>query len=295
MAQSAHGVSVIRSCVACGYSGPGAACTICRGEGKLSAACAENYCPLCNQPMRGRFDWLRFVSMLLCAFGAGILALLVCTLLGGCGPRFTAHADLFTDDASADAAAGAGDAGGAAGDDAAGGAAGDVSIPEPAQGGTAGVSAGTAGAPSAGHAGALEVGGGGAGGATSCGFAGSKATAFASFDPPIGGPPSSALDGDLTTRWASGEAQAAGQWFRLDLPAGTVLELLELEGPAADMPLELELELDGAAVASTTSKRGDVLGLALAKPTPARVLRLLIVSPAPGQWWSIRELRQVCK
>lgn len=282
-----------RVCVGCGYSGPGAACTICKGANRSSAACTENYCPLCNQPMRARFDWLRFVSVMLCAFGAGILALLVCTLLTGCGPKFTSHADLLNADASTDAA---GSAGAAGAPDDAGGSAGDTSIPEPAQGGTAGVSTGAAGSPSTGGAGAASVGGTGAGGAAPCGgLAGSKASAFASFDPPVGGPPSSALDGDPATRWASGEPQAVGQWFRLDLPAGTVLEQLELDAAAADTPAELELELDGAAVASTTSAHGDVLRLVLAKPTPARVLRLLIVTPTTGQWWSIRELRAVCK
>lgn len=278
-----------RACVACGYSGPGAVCTICKGANRSSPACTENYCPLCNHPMLGRFDWLRFVSVLLCAFGAGILALLICTMLTGCGPKFTSHADLLTVDASTDAAGAAGAAGAEADDGGAGGKS------EPAQGGTAGVSAGAAGTPSTGGAGAASVGGGGTGGATPCGFAGAKASAFASFDPPVGGPPSSALDGDLTTRWASGEPQAVGQWFRLDLPPGTVLEQLELDAAAADMPAELELELDGAPVASTQSMRGDVLGLVLAKPTPARALRLLIVTPTPGQWWSIRELRAVCK
>jgi len=170
----------------------------------------------------------------------------------------------------------------------------DTSIPGAPQGGAAGASAGAAGSPSTGGAGASSVGVGGAGGATPCGFAGAKASAFASFDPPVGGPPSSALDGDLTTRWASGEPQAVGQWFRLELPPGTVIEQLELDAAAADTPAELELELDGASVASTQSKRGDVLGLVLAKPTPARVLRLLIVTPTAGQWWSIRELRAVC-
>lgn len=242
--------------------------------------------------MRARFEWLRFASVLLCAFGAGILALLICTMLSGCGPKFTSHADLLKADASTDDAGNAG-AAGAAND--AGGDAGDTSIPSAAQGGTAGVSAGAAGTPSTGGAGAASVGGGGTGGATPCGFAGAKASAFASFDPPVGGPPSSALDGDLTTRWASGEAQAVGQWFRLDLPPGTVIEQLELDAAAADTPAELELELDGAAVTSTQSKSGDVLRLVLAKPTPARVLRLLIVTPTAGQWWSIRELRAVCK
>jgi endo-1,3(4)-beta-glucanase len=255
--------------------------------------------------MTARVDWLRFVSVLLCCFGVGLLLTLACTVLTGCGPRFTADdPDLFPADASTDAslrpdaASEAGAAGdtGTGGAVAIGGAGAGGTVSQPPAAGAGGAPTGQAGAASAGSAGALAVGGGGAGGATPCGVAGWSASAFASYDPPVGGLPSAALDGDEGTRWASGQEQAAGQWFRVDLPAGTVLEQLELEAAPADMPPVLELELDGAAVVATQSRPDpSVLRLVLAKPTPARVLRLLVVTPEPGQWWSIRELRPVCR
>ncbi len=76
-----------------------------------------------------------------------------------------------------------------------------------------------------------------------------------------------------------------------------VLEQLELETTPGDMPLGLELELDGAAHATTPiASSPGALELELSQPTPARVVRLIITDPAPPPaWWSIHELRAVCR
>lgn len=103
------------------------------------------------------------------------------------------------------------------------------------------------------------------------------------------------LDGDPGTRWSSGEPQAAGQWIALELGKPTTLDRLELRSVPGDMPLELELELDGASVAQTTSTPAPgVLDLVLEQPTSASSARIVIVTPS-GNWWSVLELVGGCQ
>lgn len=70
-----------------------------------------------------------------------------------------------------------------------------------------------------------------------------------------------------------------------------------LETTAGDMPHSLELEIDGAPPSATPiASSPGVLELVLEQPTPARVVRLIITQPAPAPaWWSIHELRAVCR
>lgn len=89
-----------------------------------------------------------------------------------------------------------------------------------------------------------------------------------------------------------------GQWFSLELPPGVVLEQLELETTAGDMPRGLELDVDGAPPPATSAAASSpgVLVFAFGAPTPARMLRLTITQPMPAPaWWTIRELRAVCR
>lgn len=220
--------------------------------------------------------------------GLGLaLALLIAFLLGGCGGKeFTSDAsDLFDASTSTDAAAVPPPAG-------SGGA-----LPESGAGGAGGHSASEAGASSAGSAAAGAVGIGGARSAAPCSRTQWRASAFAVHElDPAGGTPGAALDGDPATRWASGLDQAAGQWFAVDLPAGVVLAELELEAVPSDLPTAIAVELDGIPVPATMATRAPgVLGLVLGQASPASTVRLVITSPAPAVWWSIRELRAVCK
>ncbi len=56
--------------------------------------------------------------------------------------------------------------------------------------------------------------------------------------------PANALDGDVTTRWSSGVAQAPGQWFIVNLGANTPLnKVLFDSGPSSpgDFPVSYEV------------------------------------------------------
>jgi hypothetical protein len=104
------------------------------------------------------------------------------------------------------------------------------------------------------------------------------------------------LDGDPATRWASGEPQAAGQWFELELEHAAELEQLELRSAVGDMPAQLALELDGVAVATTASMPAPgVLHLVLDHPTRANSARVVIVTPSGINWWSVLELGGLCR
>lgn len=167
---------------------------------------------------------------------------------------------------------------------AAGGAGGDV-----AAGNEAGNSAGGDSAPG----GAAAVLGGAAGDAPphACDVSHWTAQAFRSRE--AAASPAAALDGSTDTRWTSGVAQEAGQWFALELGAGVTLSALELRAAPDDMPAALRLELDGRETAAELETLGPgVLRVSFA-PTAATSARLELTGSAPA-WWSIAELGGRC-
>jgi F5/8 type C domain/Sigma-70, region 4 len=108
--------------------------------------------------------------------------------------------------------------------------------------------------------------------------------------------PALAVDGDVRTRWQSGEPQAPGQWFALELGGVRQLEQLELRnapGFESDLPAGVDLVLDGKPVASTSSSAGDVLRVSFAS-TSASSVRLELVG-SRTTWWTIYEIGGVCK
>lgn len=154
---------------------------------------------------------------------------------------------------------------------------------------------GTGGA--AGDGGAELVLGGAAGDASlppphPCDVSAWTAQAFASREAETS--PAAALDGSPETRWTSGQAQAAGQWFALELGAGVVLEQLALSAAEpGDVPSLLRLELDGEAVDARATASDGALALAFVA-RPASSARLVLATSAPS-WWSIGELQAVCR
>lgn len=191
---------------------------------------------------------------------------------------------------------GAGDAPNLGG--AAAGAAGAVELggqPAIGAGGAAGQQAGAG----AGGVVALDAGAGGElGGAPPassgpCATSTWRASAFASS---ADEGPALAVDGDALTRWQSGQSQASGQWFALELGGAFELEQLELRnatGFESDLPAAVGLVLDGKPVASTSSSAGGVLRVAFAA-TVARSVRLELVSSRLS-WWTIYEIGGVCR
>ncbi|GAA2873196.1 glucosylceramidase [Actinoplanes cyaneus] len=118
------------------------------------------------------------------------------------------------------------------------------------------------------------------------------ATAVAS--PPGEGAPL-AVDGDASTRWSSGTAQAPGQYLQVDLGAAKTFRRVAIDsgGNLGDYARawKLEVSRDGASwrTAATGSGTGQLTDVDL-PPTRARYLRITSTgSSASG--WSIADLR----
>lgn len=123
--------------------------------------------------------------------------------------------------------------------------------------------------------------------------AGWKATASASGPDD---PPSSALDGDSTTRWSLGHGQTNGDWFQVDMGAVRSFSGLVIDsaGNTGDFARNYQVYTSndgihrGSAVASGPGT-GQLLRVVF--PTiSARYIRVVITSNS-GSWWSIAEFR----
>ena len=118
-----------------------------------------------------------------------------------------------------------------------------------------------------------------------------------------------AVDGDPATRWATAGPRAAGDWFRVDVPAARTIRGVRLAAAnPADLPPELVVEssLDGmrwerlpATVRLERRYRWGGFGLlddgVIAvrldfPPTAASALRLVLTAGDPVYDWSIHEL-----
>lgn len=120
-----------------------------------------------------------------------------------------------------------------------------------------------------------------------------KASASASGS---GSAPAQAIDASMTTRWASGSAQAPGMWFQIDTgPSEKSYTKLTLDAgsSANDYPrgYEIRVSADGAnwsgpvATATGTSGKSTVTF----DPQTARYVRIILTKSA-GLWWSIYDL-----
>ena len=110
---------------------------------------------------------------------------------------------------------------------------------------------------------------------------------------PSGGDTSNALDGNPATRWTSGQGQANGHWFRVDLGSAQTFDRLKLDsGTGGDYPrgLEVQVSADGLAwtQVATATGSGQFVDVPFAART-ARYVRLVQTGSA-GNWWSIHEL-----
>ena len=106
--------------------------------------------------------------------------------------------------------------------------------------------------------------------------------------------PSNMLDGDETTRWSSGAAQAPGQWISLDLGAERTFDGIVLDEATSptDYPrgYEVETSSDGSSwqpIARGTGTEGTTT--IVLPPTTTRYLRI-VQEGTSGSWWSIHEL-----
>lgn len=102
-----------------------------------------------------------------------------------------------------------------------------------------------------------------------------------------------AIDGDEGTRWTSGQAQVAGQFFLVDMGAERSLNQLVINsGTGGDYARGYELYLsdDGASWGTAViAGTGDPLTLVSFPTRKARYLKL-VQTGSSGSWWSIHEL-----
>ena len=104
-----------------------------------------------------------------------------------------------------------------------------------------------------------------------------------------------AVDDDATTRWATGAAQAPGQWLELDLGATETVRRVVLDTGAdrTDFPrgYELYASTDGSTWSLVATGAGDgQLTTIDIPPTATRHLRVVQTATA-AQWWSVADVR----
>ena len=230
------------------------------------------HCPDCGAPTIDTWaPWIAWLEVAAFVLSALVVGIILAIFLEGCaGAPFTAGEALELEQGGAAGAITSTNQGGAAIASAGGG----QNVPD------------TSGSSGIGDAGA------GGGVATACELAGT-ATAFASWTSGDGGPPSSAIDGSSSTRWASGVPQAAGQWFEVALAAPLELERLVLVSRASDVPLAVALGHDGVAVPVTSSSAPGQFTLDFAPHRTTTTIRLEL-EQASSSWWSIDELEPGC-
>jgi glucosylceramidase len=118
-------------------------------------------------------------------------------------------------------------------------------------------------------------------------------TGWSATASPSGGDTSNALDGNPASRWTSGQGQANGHWFRVDLGSPQAFDRVKLDsGTGGDYPrgLEVQVSIDGAAWTQVATGSGSGQFVEVAFPArTARYVRLVQTGSA-GNWWSIHEL-----
>ncbi len=111
---------------------------------------------------------------------------------------------------------------------------------------------------------------------------------------PAGETPGAAVDGDASTRWSSGAAQAPGQYLQADLGRPTIFDRVQIDagGNLGDYARGWTLagSLDG--VTFTTLASGPGTGQLTTADVHGKARYLRITSTgSSGSWWSIADLR----
>ncbi|MUG68452.1 coagulation factor 5/8 type domain protein [Paenibacillus campinasensis] len=110
--------------------------------------------------------------------------------------------------------------------------------------------------------------------------------------------PSHMLDGDIHTRWTSGQPQAGGEWLEIDLGTAHTFDTVILDpgGSTDDYPRSYKVYVSedsqswGDAVASGAGEPG-MLEMTL-PPQTARYIRIVQTGES-DKWWSVAELSVV--
>lgn len=111
----------------------------------------------------------------------------------------------------------------------------------------------------------------------------------------FGGSTANALDGNLSTRWSSGAAQAAGQWFEVDQGSSQWFNHVVMDaGPnTGHYPRRYIVQTSNDNSAWQTVANGEATGAWVAVNFPivqARYIRVTLQTSSTS-WWSIGEFR----
>ncbi len=137
-----------------------------------------------------------------------------------------------------------------------------------------------------------------------------KATASAECSPTCADPNGPftaglAVDGNVATRYSSGQTQVAGQWLQIDLGAAAAVHGLTLNSvPAADYTRHYQVRVSntandmGAQVLADGDGAAGVTTITLSKIVSGRYVLITqtgaVAAPATS-WWSINEITVTCQ
>jgi RHS repeat-associated protein len=107
--------------------------------------------------------------------------------------------------------------------------------------------------------------------------------------------PGNAVDGNASTRWSTGTAQAAGQWFQVDLGISDVFTRLTVDSASSSGDYMRSFQIFagdnpsnfGAAIASGNGT-ASLVDISVT-PTRARYIKIVLTGSS-SNWWSIHEL-----
>jgi hypothetical protein len=111
-----------------------------------------------------------------------------------------------------------------------------------------------------------------------------------------GGAPESALDGNESTRWSTGAAQTAGQWFQVNMGSAQTFNKVTIDaGPSAgDYPAgyTVSVSSNGTTWAEVASGAGSTQLITVTFPqeTAQYIQVMQTTSGVTTNWWSIAEL-----
>lgn len=106
------------------------------------------------------------------------------------------------------------------------------------------------------------------------------------------------IDGNSSSRWSTGSAQANGQYVLIDFSQQENFDKIILEHDGNDYPgtYKVEISLDGVNFTQVTLNNihigfGPKMVLLPSTPQTARYVRISLTGPhATNNWWSITEL-----
>jgi hypothetical protein len=103
------------------------------------------------------------------------------------------------------------------------------------------------------------------------------------------------IDGNASTRWSSGQAQAGGEWFKVDLGQPTMLSgvgLYLLSSNTTDYPSSyaLQLSTDDLTYQTVASGLGAATTSACIPRQPARYVKVTQTGTGDTSWWSVYEM-----